>query len=370
MAFRRAALEAIGGFDPQFHQAGDDVDVCWRLRDRGWTLGFSPAAVVWHHRRPSVRAYCRQQRGYGRAEAMLEAKWPERYNPVGQVTWSGRIYGTGSNRTYGRRARVYHGIWGTGPFQRLYEPAPGLLGVLAQTPEWHLVVAMLACATLLGALWAPLLFAALPLAIAIVAPVAYGAASVRGGGARRRTLITFLHLAGPLARLRGRQGRGLTPWRLRARGGLCLPGRTAKALWCEHWRDLPVRLASVERRLRAAGVAVRSGGEFDAWDLEVPGGLLGSARLRATIEEHGGGRQLVRLRVRPRWSPLCLAGLCLTAALAALAAVDSVWIACGVLAGAAAAIAAGSVREVAASAGALADAIPAAGDDEAPWPRR
>src|SRR5206468_2276343 len=51
MAFRRSCLEAIGGFDLQFRTAGDDVDVCWRLQERGWTLGFSPAAMVWHHRR-------------------------------------------------------------------------------------------------------------------------------------------------------------------------------------------------------------------------------------------------------------------------------------------------------------------------------
>ena len=42
-------LRAIGGFDPRFKIAGDDVDICWRLQERGWTLGFSPAAVVWHH---------------------------------------------------------------------------------------------------------------------------------------------------------------------------------------------------------------------------------------------------------------------------------------------------------------------------------
>src|SRR5712671_6419188 len=46
MAFRRVALKAIGGFDPQFHVAGDDVDVCWRLQQEGWSLGFSPAALV------------------------------------------------------------------------------------------------------------------------------------------------------------------------------------------------------------------------------------------------------------------------------------------------------------------------------------
>src|SRR5437667_132830 len=75
MAFRKSCLQAIGGFDPQFRVAGDDVDICWRLQKQGWTIGFSPAAMVWHHRRNSVRAYLRQQKGYGKAEALLEKKW-------------------------------------------------------------------------------------------------------------------------------------------------------------------------------------------------------------------------------------------------------------------------------------------------------
>src|SRR5439155_18852893 len=33
MALRKARLAAIGGFDPRFRTAGDDVDVCWRLPD-------------------------------------------------------------------------------------------------------------------------------------------------------------------------------------------------------------------------------------------------------------------------------------------------------------------------------------------------
>ena len=61
MAFRTEALRAIGGFDPQFRSAGDDVDVCWRLQQRGWTLGFSHGALVWHHHRNSLAAYCHQQ---------------------------------------------------------------------------------------------------------------------------------------------------------------------------------------------------------------------------------------------------------------------------------------------------------------------
>ena len=35
MAFRRDALLAIGGFNPVYLRAGDDVDVCWRLQAKG-----------------------------------------------------------------------------------------------------------------------------------------------------------------------------------------------------------------------------------------------------------------------------------------------------------------------------------------------
>ena len=74
MSFRKAALEAIGGFDEKFRIAGDDVDLCWRIQQQGWTLGFNPAAMVWHHRRNSVKGYLeaadelRQSRGHAREE--------------------------------------------------------------------------------------------------------------------------------------------------------------------------------------------------------------------------------------------------------------------------------------------------------------
>jgi hypothetical protein len=48
MAYHKWALEEIGGFDPEYRKAGDDVDVCWRLMQRGYQIGFSPSAVVWH----------------------------------------------------------------------------------------------------------------------------------------------------------------------------------------------------------------------------------------------------------------------------------------------------------------------------------
>src|SRR5437773_1601164 len=95
MAFRKSFLKAIGGFDPQFRVAGDDVDVCWRLTQSGRALGFCPSAVVWHHRRGSVRTYWKQQRGYGRAEALLESKWPEEVDAAGPVSRRGRDFSNG-----------------------------------------------------------------------------------------------------------------------------------------------------------------------------------------------------------------------------------------------------------------------------------
>jgi O-antigen biosynthesis protein len=63
MAFRREALEAIDGFDPRYRAAGDDVDLCWRLQERGGRIGFHAGGMDWHHRRNSLAMYWRQQKG-------------------------------------------------------------------------------------------------------------------------------------------------------------------------------------------------------------------------------------------------------------------------------------------------------------------
>lgn len=45
---RRAALEAVGGFDEGFFLYEEDVDLCLRLRRAGWRVVFTPAAEVVH----------------------------------------------------------------------------------------------------------------------------------------------------------------------------------------------------------------------------------------------------------------------------------------------------------------------------------
>ncbi len=74
MAWYRWAFENVGGFDPEYHKAGDDVDFCWRVQQDGHTVAFSPTAIVWHHRRFTLNAFRKQQEGYGEAESMLRFK--------------------------------------------------------------------------------------------------------------------------------------------------------------------------------------------------------------------------------------------------------------------------------------------------------
>lgn len=328
MAFRKECLQAIGGFDSQFRSAGDDVDVCWRLQERGWTLGFHPAAVVWHHRRNSLRTYWKQQIGYGRAEAMLERKWPEKYNGPGHVRWAGRMYGPGLTRLLSwRRGRIYHGVWGGAPFQSLYEPAASLLGYLPQMPEWHLLTAILAVLAASSVVYRP--FApALPLLVgALALPIAQAAATAarvsfprRSRGIAeltRRLLTAALHVVQPLARLRGRLQEGLTPWRRRAPPGRAPLWPVTASIWSEHWEPQEGRLHALENRLRAERACVLRGDDLDDWDLEVRGGILGVARLVMGVEDHAGGKQLVRVRW---WPKVPVRGPIFALAFAALAA--------------------------------------------------
>src|SRR2546427_24841 len=100
-------------------------------------------------------------------------KWPEKYNGPGHVRWTGRMYGSGLTRALGwRQPRIYHGIWGSAPFQSLYDPAPSLLGFLPQMPEWHLLTAALAGMAVLSAVFEPLKGAGPMLIVALLPPVA------------------------------------------------------------------------------------------------------------------------------------------------------------------------------------------------------
>jgi hypothetical protein len=161
----------------------------------------------------------------------------------------------------------------------------------------------------------------------------------------------------PIARLGGRLRYGLAPWRRRSVPALALPRPRTSNIWSEEWLSPDQRLAGIDGRLRQTGCAVLHGSEYDRWDLEVRGGIMGATRLRLAVEEHGAGTQLVRLRSWPRYSR---AGMILTALLGTLAAaalLDGAAIAGAILGAFAFLLAASAVRDCAAATGVLLYAI-------------
>ncbi len=368
MAFRRSALQAVGGFDPTFRVAGDDVDLCWRIQAHGWTLGFTPAAMVWHHRRSTTRAYLLQQWSYGKAEAMLERKWPEKYNAVGHLSWTGRIYADHLTQLFTpRRRRIYHGTWGTALFQSVYEPLPGTFGALLTLPEWYLVIVALAIVSLLGVLWPPLLLAVPLVALALGASVVQaikGASRAtfptpltsRTARAKLYSLTALLHFLQPIARLHGRLHWGLSPWRHSA-AGVVLPRVRVESVWSEKWRDSSVWLSDLESAFRERGMMVLRGGDFDRWDLQLRRGLFASTRLLLAIEEHGGGRQLARVKLWPRFSRSAGVIAFLAASLAVGAALEAEYTAAIALFGVFAIISVRAMQECASSMQAVSQAL-------------
>jgi glycosyltransferase involved in cell wall biosynthesis len=352
MAFRREVLEEIGGFDPIYRAAGDDVDVCWRLQDRGHRIGFSPAAMVWHFRRNTMRAYIGQQKGYGKAEALLYFRHPQRFNALGYSRWRGRIYGGISALLSLRRPVIYGGVFGRGLFQTLYQPPSTVLSHLPFTLEWNLAGALLLVWAAMRGGWHWIGGAPLALSWACCLWAAMRArVDARAAGVRGRLLISVLTYFGPLLRSLERYRwwiRGLTaaepasserpmqalPWSWRER-------TFSAAFWTETALEKETILHGMMQVLTARKYFVLVDQGWSEWDLDVHGGIWSRGRIKVCTENHGGERRVLRVKCALRTSRLAcgvlvgvtaLAGLGLALGLRALAAVG---LGVGVVAGAA-----------------------------------
>jgi hypothetical protein len=80
MAFRRAAFDAVGGFDERFSY-GSDIDFSWRLVDAGYRIKHVPDAVV-RHDWGNWRRQLRRSYQYGKARARLYRKHRQRLRQV------------------------------------------------------------------------------------------------------------------------------------------------------------------------------------------------------------------------------------------------------------------------------------------------
>jgi len=333
MAFRRSVLLSIGGFDPIYRAAGDDVDICWRFQDAGYTIGFSPAAVVWHFRRNTVKAYIGQQRGYGKAEALVYSKHPFRFNLFGQAKWLGRIYGDLSAALLlSRKPLIYSGVFGRGLFQTLYEPPSSLAAFLPLSFEWNVVAILMALGGVIAGGWMWLLTVPLittwVLCIngALKAPI-----DKRFSGLKARALVALLIYLGPILR-----GWERLKWRfkeVRRHEPMRAPAPAAHeparidwrdrafylAYWSERGDEKEVLLGALMRFLAPQKYFVVTDQGWNDWDLKIARGLWSRALVLVCTENHGGTKRLLRVRCAMRLSRLSAVILRLYAAATAVA---------------------------------------------------
>jgi len=345
MAFRRDALLAIDGFNPIYLRAGDDVDVCWRLQARGWKIGFASAALVWHHHRSSVTAYWRQQVGYGEGETWLMAHHPDKFLD-GRMLWRGRIY---SPLPFVRSlwgTRINAGVWGTAAFPSVYRTDVHPFAFLPHSIRWQVISCLMALAGGVVAAsgdhkWAAAILlggGVVGLAATIAKNIAYAMRSevdsLRDVGPRvtfrkvftrlwYRTTVAYLHFIQPLARIRGRIRGVLSPPEValphaekqRSRGPRPSLGEAWRALllisgnvnedrfWSETWTSAERVLASLTdwlRQSRAVRTIEIDEGWSDDRDVSVFVGRWAWLDVRALVEDHGGGRSLLRVSTHLR----------------------------------------------------------------------
>jgi len=326
MAFYTWALKQVNGFDPQFRKAGDDVDVIWRLQDQGYSIGFSPAAQVWHYRRNTVKAYLRQQRGYGEAEALLKYKHPDHFNTLGASHWRGKIYGGDQIGIRIGGDVIYHGLFGTGLFQTIYRRPASLVLMMMMSIEWHLLGMFV---TLLGLVFPPLLWVA---AMMFMTPlVLSGIAAAQASRPKHphwlsRPLIALLHFRQPVSRgwarysmrLKNKVMKHETSGYLRPRE---LPFDPNDPSSLRYWSAQHGRFALLDKineEVRAAGWRYRLDSGWNGWDLEIFGSRYVKIRLTTATEHHHHVGKLTRIRVEPIMSNFCSALLGASCILAGL----------------------------------------------------
>jgi len=333
MAWDRAKLLALGGFDPRFRVAGDDVDVCWRWMDAGHTIGFAAGAMVWHKRRNTIRAYIKQQKGYGKSEAMLTFKHPKRFNRLNCSLWKGVIYGEGAVGLPTTQPTIYHGTHGSGLFQTIYRSTQYSAWAYAMIVEWYAAAAALAVLSLLY--WPLAIVAAVMLSLSAVSIVrATLAAPLPQNAPWWCRLVTgYLYAAQPVVR-------GWTRWKTRIQQeklpellkSMPADERLIKDISLSerdmYWESQDARgredlLKMMQTECSEAGWT----GDFDngwkTWDLALTGDRWHTLTVRTVSEELGGGRRFTRARTRIRLSGLArgtvgFTGLFVVASIAAL----------------------------------------------------
>jgi GT2 family glycosyltransferase len=310
MAFHRWAFDKVGGFDPEYRKAGDDVDFCWRLQQEGQVIAFSPSAIVWHYRRFTLKAFRKQQEGYGEAESLLRFKHLVFFGPTGTAKWKGQIYGAPRFTWLINKPVIYHGVFGEGLFQCIYPTPQSELAAYLSSIEWVTLTSFL-------------LLLSIPFpALRIVAYLMFGGTFLvalsymihaklepRFDTIRARLLVAFLALSQPLVRGWARyftwlkfkrtpesviaaKEKNFTPSNIR--------GLSKLVFWNEEGKGRELLLTSVIEALENEGWSYSTDTGWKEWDVQIYGSFWWGVTMRSVTEYHGGPKCLTRVRLTTR----------------------------------------------------------------------
>jgi glycosyltransferase involved in cell wall biosynthesis len=306
MAYWKWALEEVGGFDPDFRTAGDDVDLCWRLMQAGHRIGFSPSAMVWHHRRFTMQAYFRQQKGYGEAEAMLRFKHMQYFDPQGSARWKGVIYGLPRFERVFHRPIIYHGVFGTGLFQCLYPKPASPWSQLVSGLEWNAVTLFI---FLVSIQIEPLRILPLLMLGATMIPALSFMVTARVEPKHdtilARLTVFYLALTQPLVRdwaryftwLKGKRTPDSVALVPEKDAGPKMPLAQSRMLsfWSEQGRDRGHLLEEVVKGMEEEGWKYALDTGWNPWDVQIFANRWWHIRLRTLTEIYPHGRRLTRV---------------------------------------------------------------------------
>jgi GT2 family glycosyltransferase len=313
MAFHRWAFNQVGGFDPDYRKAGDDVDFCWRLQKGGQVIAFSPAAVVWHYRRFTLQAFRKQQEGYGEAESMLRFKHLVFFGPTGTAKWKGQIYGAPRFTWLVNSPLIYHGVFGEGLFQSIYPTPRSEVANYLASLEWVLLTAFIAVLSIgfPDLRIVPYLMFGGTFLVAL-SYMLQARLEPQFDSVRARLLVAFLAFTQPLVRGWTRYFTWLkykrTPENvIRARetelGEKHATGGTTNfEFWNEEGHGRERLLAEATRMLEEEGWSYSIDTGWKTWDLQIYGSFWWMVRLRSVTEYHGGPKCLTRATLRLRTS--------------------------------------------------------------------
>jgi N-acetylglucosaminyl-diphospho-decaprenol L-rhamnosyltransferase len=117
-AVRRAAFDEVGGFDESYFMYSEDVDLCWRLRRRGWRVAYAPAAEVVHVQglstdRHPYRMIVEHHRSLWRFARRSQEGWRRLLLPLVALGLALRTVLESADRLVGRRGRAAGAAEGT-----------------------------------------------------------------------------------------------------------------------------------------------------------------------------------------------------------------------------------------------------------------